>query len=287
MAKIRIGTDSTADIPRELCQELEISVLPLTIIANDREYRDGVDIAPQDFYKMLEEMEELPTSCAVTPAQYLALYEETWKQGYTDLVQVCLNSKGSSTYQNAVQMREMFFEEHPEAKQALQIHLIDSMTYSMGYGLAVVEAARMAKEGASVEEIIEHVQDWVAHARPLFVPLNLKCVKRSGRVSAASAIVGDMLNIHPAFTFEDGASLTLAKFRGDKKAVRGVIDIVKKERKPGTAYALVYGNNEKAYAAFKEAVVEALEQPPEVEYPVGNVIAINTGPDMFAIIYRT
>lgn len=286
MARIRIGTDSTADIPQELCRELEISVLPLTISAGKEEYRDGVDITPQEFYPVLDAAEELPMSSAVTPFQYMELYTETWKLGYTDLIQVCLNAKGSSTYQNAVQTRDMFYAENPAAKDALRIHLIDSGTYSMGYGLPVVEAARMAKEGKDAEQIIAYVQDWVEHSRPLFVPLSLRCVKRSGRVSAASAIVGDMLGIRPAFTFENGASKTVAKFRGDKKAIRGVIDIVRKERKPGSAYALVYGNNPEVYQAFKEAVVQALEQLPEVEYPVGCIIAINTGPDMFAIIYR-
>ncbi len=286
MGKIRIGTDSTADIPRSLCQELDISVLPLTILAGEREYRDGVDITPQEMYRMLDTMEDLPTTSGVTPVQYLELYERMWKEGCADFVQVCLNSKGSSTCQNAVQSREMFFEEHPEAEGEINIHIVDSLTYSMAYGIPVVEAARMAKQGAGVQEIIAHVQDWVANARPLFVPLNLRCVKRSGRVSAASAMVGDALGIRPAFTFEDGKSTTLAKFRGDKKTIRGVMDIVLKEKKPGSAYALVYGNNAPAYEAFKQAVVEALGEEPMAEYPVGSVIAINTGPDMIAIIYR-
>ena len=287
MQKIRIGTDSTADIPRSFCEELNISVLPLTILAGEKEYRDGVDIAPEDFYRILDESAQLPASSQVAAVSYQELYEETWKEGYTDLIQVTVNSKGSGTYQAAVLSRDLFDEEHPEAKEQLAIHLIDSRTYSMGYGISVIEGARMIRDGATAEQVIAHIEEWLRHTRPVFVPLNLRCVKKSGRISPAAAFVGDALGLKPIITFEDGEAKIMDKARGERKAIATLVETCLRERRPGTNYALVHGKNEESFARLKEACAQALDQPPIAEYPVGCVIAINTGSDMVGILYRT
>ncbi|MGM9662781.1 MAG: DegV family protein [Oscillospiraceae bacterium] len=287
MAKIRIATDSTADIPRELCEELDITVLPLTILSEGKEYRDGVDITPEEFYGILDTAETLPVSSQVSSQLYMELFEQTWREGYTDLIQVTLNSKGSGTYQAAVLTRDLFFEEHPEAAEQLRIHLIDSRTYSMSYGLAVIEGAKKLREGADLETVLALIQDWVDHARPMFVPLDLKCVKKSGRVSAAAAFVGDALGLKPLITFEDGESRILSKVRGENKAVSALMETCLRERRSGTSYAIVYGANREAHEKLREACAQVMDQPPLTEYPVGCIIAINTGPNMIGIIYRT
>ena len=84
MCKIKIATDSTADIPKSFCEELDISVLPLTILAGDNEYRDGVDITPAEFYKIIDASKQLPVSSQVASVLYSELFEETWKAGYAD-----------------------------------------------------------------------------------------------------------------------------------------------------------------------------------------------------------
>lgn len=286
MTKIRIATDSTADIPKAICEELDITVLPLTILAEGKEYRDGVDITPAEFYEILERAETMPVSSQVYSHHYTSLFEDCWKTGVTDLVQITLNAKGSGTYQAAVLSKDLFFEEHPEAAEQLRIHIIDSGTYSMGYGLAVIHAAKLLKQGAELEQILTEVKDWVAHARPVFVPLELKFVKKSGRVSAAAAFVGDALGMKPLISFEDGESKVLSKARGENKAIAALVENCLSERKAGTDYALVYGNNPEAFEKLKEACAEALDMPPIAEYPVGNVISINTGPNIVGIMYR-
>ena len=180
MGKIKIATDSTADIPKSFCEELNISVLPLTILDGEKEYRDGVDITPPEFYRIIDASKTLPVSYQVASVLYTELFEETWKAGYTDLIQVTLNSKGSGTYQAAVLSRSLFYEEHPEAGEQLRIHIIDSKTYSMAYGIGVIEGAQLAQTGASAQEVIAHIDDWLEHTRPVFVPLNLRCVKSPG-----------------------------------------------------------------------------------------------------------
>lgn len=287
MQKIRISTDSTADIPREMWEELNIKVIPLTIINGKKQYRDGYDLTPEEFYEILNESAVLPSSSQATPMQFMELYEETWKQGYTHLIHTSINSKGSATFQSAVQAKSFFYEEHPEAEQSFCITLIDSLTYSMSYGWPVIAAARMVSEGKSAEEITEYIQEWVAHARPMFVPLNLRCVKKSGRITPAAAFVGDALGLKPLITFENGEAKILSKVRGEAKAINALVETCLKERKPGSPYQIVYGSNEVQREKLRQAVNAALDQPPEFEYPVGCIIGINTGPDMIGIIYRT
>ena len=284
MYKIKISTDSTSDIPASFRQELDISVLPLTILAEGKEYRDGVDITPQAFYQILDEAAVLPVSSQVSAAEYLELYRQVAEAGYTDLIHVSLNGKGSGTYQSAILTRDMFLEDHPQTN--LKIHIIDSQTYSMAYGMAVVEAAQMARDGADPEAIIAHIRDWVAHTRPMFVPLNLKCVKKSGRISPAAAFVGDAIGLKPLITFEDGEARILSKVRGEHKAITALVDICMKERRPGTSYCLVHGKNQETFQQLKQACAQVMDQPPMAEYEVGCIIGINTGPDMLGILYR-
>ncbi len=286
MTKIRVSTDSTADIPAELVKALQISVLPLTIVVDGKEYLDGVDLEPAEFYKLLETSSEIPATSQVSTQRYSKLYYETWKAGYTHLIHTSINSKGSGTYQAAVLSRELFFEEYPEAKQQLQIELIDSLTYSMLYGWGVVEGARLALDGAKPQQVVDAITDWCRNSRAVFVPLNLKFVRKSGRVSAAAAFVGDAMGLKPAITFENGESKVLTKFRGEKKVVPGLIDMMQKERKPGTPYFLVYGTNQEQYENLQLACAEQMEQAPQLSYSVGNIISINTGPNMIAVIYR-
>ena len=145
----------------------------------------------------------------------------------------------------------------------------------------------MVRDGASVENVIAYIQEWLEHTRPVFIPLNLRCVKKSGRISPAAAFVGDAIGLKPLITFEDGEAKIIGKARGERKAITALVEQCQKERRPGTNYALVYGNNAEAFTALKEACAQTMDKPPIAEYPVGCVIAINTGPDMVGILYRT
>lgn len=286
MAKIRIATDSTADIPAEIRERLGIAVLPITIIDGDKEYRDGFDMTPQEFYEILENAQEIPTTSRVVPVLYSELYEECYKDGYTDIILPCINAKGSSTMQGAIMAKDMFFEDCPEAKDKINIHIIDTKTYSMAYGMAVIKAAEMANDGASVEEILAEINDWLENVKILFLPMNLKFVKKSGRVSAAAAFVGDALGLKPIITFVDGESKVLNKIRGDKKAISTMLDMVASERVEDSDYAVVYGANLDAFSKLKENCAEKLDKAPKYEYAVGAVISINAGPDVVGIIYK-
>ena len=287
MSRIKFSTDSASDIPASLREELDICVLPFPIAMGEREYMDGFDFTPRAFYDMLLAAAQVPTHAQLTAFQFQEHFEAVWEQGYTDLIHVSINSKGSATCQNAIQAREEFYEDHPEARETFRIHVIDSHNYTMGYGWAVIRGARMAAEGAAVEDILTEMQDWIDHVRVVFAPLDLTYAKKSGRVSAAAAFVGETLGLKPIMTFEDGESKTLAKVRGEKNVIAGLVDRCKTERRPGTPWMLIRGNNDGQAEKLAAACAAGLEDSPEMEYEIGGVIAINAGPNLVGLVYRT
>ncbi len=302
---IKISTDSTADIPASLVKELDISVLPLRIeSAEGEEWLDGTDMPREEFCEYLHKTDKLPSTAAVPPLTYVAFYEECLDAGYTDLIHVSLNGSGSSTYSTSVLAREMFYQDHPEAEDSFRIHLLDGNTYSMGYGLGVVQAARMAADlnrsasaasvlpdGSSVpqpvKEILDFLDDWIKHNVVLFVPTELSFVRKSGRISGAAALIGDALGLKPIITFEDGSARTLEKVRGEKAAMHGLVRLMKNTRKPGTPISIVGGADEALNASWNEFVRREITDTDDItDALLGCVIMINSGPRAFGIIYR-
>lgn len=287
MANVQFLTDSAADIPKQLRERLGIVALSFPIAVGDREYRDGEDCTPQEFYQILLAAQKIPTHSQLTSFIFLEQFESAFDAGVTDVIYTSINSKASATYQNALQARDEFFEQHPDTKDRFRIHVIDSLTYTMGYGYAIVKGAEMAQTGAAVAEIVAFIQDWVDHVRVLFTPFDLKYAKKSGRVSAAAAFVGDALGLKPVMTFEDGESKILEKVRGEKKVLSAMMDICKKTRAPETPYLVIRADNEKQSDLFLECCKNELGcDHLAMEYYIGGVISINAGPNLIGLIYR-
>lgn len=147
MAYIKFVTDSAADISPQVQKELDIQVLSFPIAMGDREYQDGVDFTPDEFYEKLLAAPQIPTHAQLTPFVFSECYEQAYENGYTHLIYISINSKGSATYQNSIQAREEFYEDHPEAKENFRITIINSRSYTMAYGWAVVQGAKMGATG--------------------------------------------------------------------------------------------------------------------------------------------
>ena len=286
MTTIKFVTDSAADIPRALREELDIQVLPFPIAMGAKELQDGYDFTPEQFYPMLLAAKQIPTHAQLNPFVFSQCFQETFQAGYSCLIYTAINAKGSATYQNALQAREEFYEDYPEAKATFHIHILDSRTYTMGYGWAVVQGARMAREGAGLSEITAYLQDWIDHVRVLFAPLDLRFAKKSGRISAAAAFMGDALGLKPIMTFEEGDSKVLSKVRGEKNVIPALLELCQKTRAPGTPYLVIEGNNREQAARLEEESAKALGAPAEMTYPIGGVIAINAGPNLIGLVYR-
>ena len=286
MARIKFSTDSASDIPVSLREELNIQVLPFPIAMGDKEYADGFDFTPQEFYEMLLAAPQIPTHAQLNPYVFTELFETAWQEGYTDLIHTSINSKGSATCSNAFQARGAFYRDHPEAEETFRIHIIDALNYTMGYGWAVVQGARMAAGGATPQTVVDFIQDWVDHVQVVFVPLDLRFAKKSGRVSAAAAFVGEALGLKPIMTFANGESRILAKIRGEKAVTAKLVDMCKNERREGTPYLLIQGGNAEQSGKLLDLCRQELGEEPAMAYQIGGVIAINAGPNLIGVIYR-
>ena len=188
-------------------------------------------------------------------------------------------------YGNALQAREEFYEDHPEARDTFHIYIIDSHNYTMSYGWPVLEGARMAAAGKEAEEIVSYIQDWVDHARVIFAALDLRFAKKSGRISAAAAFMGEALGLKPVMTFEDGESKILSKVRGEKNVISAIVELCKKERRPDSPILLIRGNNDEQADKLAQACRQELGREPDLTYCIGGVIAINAGPNLVGLLY--
>jgi len=261
MAHIKFSPASASDIPAALREEWNIQVLPFPIAMGDREDMDGFDFTPDEFFQMLLDSPQIPTHAQLNPYLFTECFEKAWKEGYTDLIHTSINSKGSATYGNAIQARDEFYEDHPDAQDTFHIHIIDSKNYTMGCGWAVVQGARMAREEKPVQEILAHIQDWIDHARVLFAPLDLRFAKKSGRVSAAAAFMGEALGLKPVMTFEGGDSKVLTKVRGEKNVIPTLLEMCQKTREPNTPYLVIRaGNPEQAERMIDAKAIGAMKR---------------------------
>lgn len=285
MAKIKFLTDSASDIPDEyLEQYADIEMVPFPIQAGEDSYLDRVSMDPEDFYELIEE--EDITHSQITPFQFSEIFFKAWKEGYTHLIHVSINGRGSSTYQNALQQEHSFFFDNPAAKGKIELKVIDSKSYTLAYGYAVVEGAKMAQEGKPVEEIIAFIEDWVKYAKIIFVPNHLKYAKKSGRISASSAFVGEALGMKPLMTFKNGESAMLAKVRGEKNIVGAIMDLMEEDRRTGAPYCILRTTMEDHEDDLLERCEEEFGYPPAMETYVGCTIAANAGIEVIGIMYR-
>lgn len=285
MAKIQFMTDSSADLPAELLAGTGIRVLHFPIVVDEKEYFDGKDFTPQEFYAILAAAKAIPTHAQLTPFFLQEQYEQIFAEGCEDLIYVSINAKGSATHQNALQARDLFYQDHPEAAEKMRITIIDSKSYTMAYGYIVLQAAKAVENGASAEEAIAMIRDWLDHVRILFTPYDLKYAKKSGRVSAAAAVLGDALGIHPIMSFPNGDSTVLAKVRGDKALIPAMLKLAQKERKEGTPYLQIKGSYEVWNQELAAACTDALGDAPVLSYYIGGTISINAGPNVAGLIY--
>ena len=168
----------------------------------------------------------------------------------------------------------------------MKIYIIDSGCYTMGYGMALIEAAKKIQRGLTAPEIAASIQDWVDHVRILFVPLTLSFAKKSGRISAAAGFAGELLGLKPIITFQDGDSVILEKVRGEKAVIPRLIQMVQEKIIPQTPIAIVHGEQSPLIEQLTEEVTKKFGAP-EYVYPLGSVVAINAGYQVIGVIFRS
>lgn len=286
MRKIQIVTDSACDIPKELEERYHIRILSFPIIVGEESYLERRDFTPDEFYQILESTPRIPSTAQYTAMQFEALYEELYAADYTDIIYISINAKGSSTNGNAHLAKNAFYEAHPDAKEKMGIHIVDSKTYSLGYGYPVIEAAKKAEKGAKPQEILTYLEDWFHCCRVVFAPYSLEFVKKSGRVSCAAAFVGELMGLKPIIEFVDGEAVTIGKVRGDKAVVPALLKKMQAEMIPHTPYIILEGS-EPSYPDAMEAETEkAFGAPPAMRVKIGAAISLNAGHKILGVVFK-
>ena len=203
---VKIISDSTCDLSGELLEKYDISILPLHILLGEEEYEDGRDITIEEIYDWSEANRQTPKTSAPSIDRAVELFEPYIKNG--DEI-VCFSISGTMSASCSI-MR--MAAEQLEAESS--IHVIDSQNLSTGIGLLVVEAAAMAKEGKTVQEIVQKMEELIPRVRASFVVDTLVYLHRGGRCSGLAAMAGGALKLHPKIQVIDGVMQSGKKYRG-------------------------------------------------------------------------
>ena len=222
MSDYVIVTDSSADLPDSLVRELGVEVLPLSFTVQGKTYHnypDDREMDPKVFYKMLRDG-EMATTSAVNVAEYTAMLEPLLQAG-KDVLVLAFSSGLSTTYQSSVIAVNELSEQYPDRK----ICTVDTLCASMGQGLMVWLAVQEQRKGKSLEEVRDWVEENKLHLCHWFTVDDLHFLKRGGRISAATAVVGTMLSIKPVLHVDDeGHLISMGKARGRGASLTALVD---------------------------------------------------------------
>ena len=282
MSKVAVVTDSTAYLPNEILTQYNISVVPLSIIWDDQDYRDGIDILPREFYERLTTSKVMPTTSQITIAAMQSTFQNLLEQGY-DVLGIFLSSKFSGTIQSALQAREMM----PEA--AGKIAIVDSMLTTMAMGWPVLTAARAAQAGENLSacrKVAENARD---HSGVLFVVETLEYLRRGGRIGGAQALLGTVLNIKPVLQMQDGMIEPVEKIRTKQKAMDRVIELTTERvgNRTPIRLAVTHANSEADALSMLESARARLDPVETMCVPLSPVIGTHAGPGTVALNYMT
>lgn len=282
MEKIKFITDTACDIPLSTALAQGVEEAPLTVTILGKTYRESYDISPQEFYDLCGQSKELPVSAGVNSAEYYTRLEAAWREGYDAVCIVCINARGSVCYTAACHARDDFFEDHPEVQGKLRVEIVDSRTYSIAYGIAVMKAARMAKNGSSLDDILSFFDDWFDRVEIYFCPLSFDYVRRSGRVSRTIAFVGETLGIRPVIHIIEGHTAADAKVRGNGKITGAMEKIAMNRMLPAGDYGILVGTPRDLAEDLERRLTQYTGHPPAVVESAGPCITINGGPALVA-----
>lgn len=221
MKKVKIIADSVSDMTLEEAEKLDIEIIPLTIIFDGIEYKDGIDITTDKLFQLMEETEGFPQTAQISPMNFYEKYQEYLSEDM-DLIVITMSSKLSGTYNSANIAKNDFSDK--------EIYIIDSMNVTAGEYLLVKYAAMLRDEGKSAREIYRELEETKNKIKCCVYLDTLDNLARSGRINKAVEFVGTMLRIKPVVTVIDGEIIPVAKERGEKRAIQYVINSLKNEK---------------------------------------------------------
>lgn len=273
---VRVVTDSACDLPADLVEALDIEIVPLTIRFGTEEFVDRDELSADQFWDRLVASETLPETSAPSAGAFEARFRDLIGRGATGIVCVNLSSRLSATMQAAQVAAAAVSRDCP-------VHVIDSMTCSLGLGSLVLTAAQRAADGEAIEKIVAEVADGRDRTR-LFGSLDtLEFIKRGGRIGNARALLGTMLAIKPVVEVRDGAVEESGRVRTRSRALRLLADKVRE--RPVDSVALLHGR-----ASDVDELLELLDpivpRDQIVVGVVGPVIGTHAGPGVIGVTFK-
>ena len=285
MSEYVLITDSSADLSQEMVQELGVTVLPLSFTIQGKTYRNYPDNREMDlplFYDMLR-AGELATTSAVNVAEYTQAVEPILQEK-KDVLILAFSSGLSSTYQASVLAAEELREKYPDRK----IYTVDTLCASLGQGLLVYLAVQEQRKGKNIEEVRDWAEAAKLHLCHQFTVDDLHFLKRGGRISATTAVVGSMLQIKPVLHVDnEGRLINIGKARGRQASLKALVDKMEKtvtEEGRKTVF-ISHGDCRKDAVTVADMVRERFgTQDIRINY-VGPVIGAHSGPGTLALFY--
>ncbi|CAN5554418.1 DegV family protein [soil metagenome] len=218
---VRIVTDSACDLPQAVADELGISIVPLTIRIDGHEYVDRADLTPEEFWAKCAAVAELPGTAAPSPGQFEATYRKLAAEGASSIVVVNLSSGLSATMQSA-ELAARSFNDDPET--TIEVSVVDSCSATLGLGAIVTDCARLARSGASHEEVVLHAADLATRTKVWGALDTLENLKKGGRIGGAKAMLASALAIKPIIEVRDGKVEQGGKQRTRSKALAFLVE---------------------------------------------------------------
>lgn len=283
MSKYVVLTDSTCDLPEEAAKQHNIDIVCFKIALDGEGYTERVDFTPEQFCEMLRKASGLPTTAQITQFEFFDKFEEYDRQGVEQTLYISINAGGSGTNAAAHAAAAQFHEEHPDS--GMEIFIVDSHAYSMAEGAGVIEAKQKLDAGETMESVVEYLNDKYAKMEILLTAYTLKVIRKSGRISAAAAIAGDLLGIHPIFTLNDGVSQVVKKVRGEKAVVSSMATTMASRMAQGTPYYIGVSDH-KYDEEYVEACTKKVGYAPVGIFHLGCAVLSNTGAEAVGLVFE-
>lgn len=281
---IKLITDSASDIPQNDIKKYGITIMPIPITVDGVTYHESVDFTSEEYYRVLREASSIPTHAQVTMMEFSDAFKKAVAEGYDQIICVTITSKGSGIYDAACMAKKLLLEK-PEFAEKVTIDVIDSKGYTYVYGQAVVAAAAAAAEGGSREEVLEVLRQRLEGYAAVVCLTNLDYAKKSGRITAVAAFVGEVLGFRPILALEDGVLNTKTKVRGDHKLIDAMAEEFEKrvccDDRP---YYIICADSDSNAALMKKAIAKKSKCRFGGYYKIGPSVVTNSGPTIFGFI---
>lgn len=275
MSQVAIVTDSTASIPESMLEELEIHTVAYYIHRGQEVLRDLVTIQRDEFLRWLMTTPNLPTTASPGPGDYVESYRTLIRRGLRNILSLHMTANGSGAYQAATIARDSLHDEIPEA----HIEVVDTRNVSLCQGWMVIEAARAALSGLSLDEILARVKRMIPLTQMIQTADTLKYLYMGGRIGKAQHLVGSLLHIKPLIGMKDGVIVALGKAHSHLQAYTAMADMVAETVGKGKGkVAYVHAGARQEVEKIKELVESKVDVVESFFAELSPALAVHTGP---------